>query len=1185
MHLDRIEISGFKSFADKTVIAFDKGVTAVVGPNGSGKSNLSEAIKWVLGEQSAKSLRGKKMDDIIFAGSQTRKPTNVAEVTLVLNNEDHFLPLEFSEIQITRRFHRNGDSECFINKKPCRLKDIVNLLMDSGLGKDSFSIISQGKVETIFHNKPEERRGMFEEVAGVLKYKNRKIEASRKLDKTQEHLDRVEDILHEVEGQLKPLEIQKEKALVYKEKKAALSEIDVALIVAEIDVLHEQFQVAKQESDMYQQKIGAKQKDIDGATQQITQLKQSLHEVETALAQHQTNYVQLVKEHEQSVGQSKVLQERLAFSARSKSQQDETKYQKEQLIQTLTQQQKQVQSELKTYKETMDQMRQQVEGLEKEETLLADTNQVHVEKERERYIAKLQEQARLKNELIYVEKNLSTWRESLEKLEQDQQKVQSEYTQLAQEEERLKQILVQQEERVQTLLQSFQTVESDIRQVSESQQKAVQTLQEKQSELHRLEARYNSLKDLTDDYAGYYQGVREILKQKQHIKGLHGAVAELVKVPSDYTTAIDIALGASMQHVVVSDDVAAREAIGYLKKHRLGRATFLPLTIIKNRVLPQDVFKTLQASKGFIGVASQLITYDSVYETVVGNLLGQTIVAQDLESGTALAKKIDYRYRVVSLDGEVVHAGGSMTGGATKQAKQASILSRPQEIEQLQKQLYQLKDTVVALGNTVKDFDSSLTQKQQERQRLQQEGTQSRLDQKEMQSTFERVVEKKEQLHTQQFVSQTSLQQLKKDIEAAQTEQETLHQTEISVASQVLEAKQHIDMLNVSQEEKAEQLDRIRQSLQEKSTQLAVTMERVQTLQQQVSQLTQQIKLEKQSLEALSTEQLEHNQSREELHALLETHQQNEKDSAQKIKTLETTLSQLQTQKQETDAQLESVEASEREWQQTIQKLLQASGQLEAKISRFEVNLDNYLERLNQEYELTYEAAKQSAVLNVTIQEASERVRALKKDIEQLGSVNLDAIEEYGVVKERFEFMFTQQQDLIQAKDNLLSTMDEMDTEVKKRFSETFYAIKQQFEKTFPKLFGGGRATLELTDPDNLLDTGIEIIAQPPGKRLQNLSLLSGGEKAFTAIALLFAILEVKPVPFCLLDEVEAALDEANVGRYGRYLKEFVEQTQFIVITHRKGTMESADVLYGVTMQESGVSKLASVKFEHYLAD
>lgn len=1180
MYLERIEISGFKSFADKTVIAFDKGVTAIVGPNGSGKSNLSEAIKWVLGEQSAKSLRGKKMDDIIFAGSQTRKAVNVAEVTLVLNNEDGFLPLDFSEIQITRRMNRNGESECFINKKPCRLKDIVHLFMDSGLGKDSFSIISQGKVETIFHNKPEERRGMIEEVAGVLKYKTRKQEASRKLERTQDNLDRVEDILFEIEKQLKPLAQQKEKALLYQEKKQALSRVEIALLVAEIDTASQQMTIVQTELVNLRQTLQTNRYDSQQNDEALTKEKVELNRLEMVLSRLQEEYVVLVQQLEKVTGEHTLAKERLAFSMQTKEQQAFAHFEKEQEYAQLQQEHGEL---VRLQKERINAVKtlvQQFNVLKKEEELLQTDSAELVEEKRHVYIDMLQEHTKCANSVLSFEKEMQRLVVQKERLSGQLDTFVQKVSNLEKQREQFAQDVVHARKNVEKVTQTYVLQQESLQATSRLLEIAKKTLQEKTTVLTQLEAKKHSLQDLDDDFAGYYQGVRAILKEKT-LQGVHGSIAQLIEVPKQYTLALDIALGASLQHIVVSDEKSAKNAITYLTQKRLGRATFLPISVIQSRTLSQDILTKCRRQVGFIGMADELVVTNNTYKNIVSNLLGQTIVADTIDNGTNLAKGIGYRYRVVTLSGEVIHAGGSMTGGATNQKGQ-SLLSRTSQIKELTESIKRLKSEKQVLLNEVAQLEETALNEQDQLRHLQQQGAQARLVERECELTLERHQHELAQIHQQ--VEVLTKEKATLDGEIRDVEQQLqLANAKTTQTKELLEqAKIDLDHLTISQDDKIAQLAILQPKIQDVSSRLAVAKEQEHVATVNLKQLDERLSTMQMSLDVLKIQQVEIVDNSESIareieqtKALIETLSEN------KI-ALELKINQTKDNKKHLDVTIRDKEEKQHALQDVLQHLLKDEGTLQARLERYDVTVDTHIARLSQEYELTYEAAKVMEALDMRVSDAVSYVSRIKREIEQLGPVNMTAIQEYDDVFSRFTEMTTQKEDLIVAKEQLLATMLDMDEEVEKRFKSTFFAIKSEFEKTFPKLFGGGRATLELTDPTNLLESGIDIIAQPPGKRLQNLSLLSGGEKAFTAIALLFAILQVKPVPFCLLDEVEAALDEANVGRYGRYLKTFVEQTQFIVITHRKGTMEEADVLYGVTMQESGVSKLASVKLQEY---
>ena len=1182
MQLEKIEMSGFKSFADKTVIEFDKGVTAVVGPNGSGKSNLSEAIKWVLGEQSAKSLRGKKMDDVIFAGSQTRKPVNIAEVNLHINNEDGKLAIEHSQVVLTRRLNRNGDSDFFINKKACRLKDITSLMMDSGLGKDSFALISQGKVEQIFNDKPEDRRMIIEEAAGVLKYKDRKTQAQRKLDQTQEHLNRVEDILHEIKSQLTPLLEQKEKAIVYLSKKEELQGIETALLAVEIETLNTQWTVAKREVAQLQETVTKTEQKLVELEQKVFDQQELLAVKNTELDDKQVLYVDAIQKMEQLDGERKVYQQRQEFANRTNEENQlalvEVIRQLESTEQTVAELERAVAIKEVELNEIESLWSKLVEELEQ----LSQGNEERQKQLQSDYIEQLQEISKLTNQEKHLERSMEQNQNQHDKLLEKQELFEEQSKQLDQK-------IAQLVEKEENLAQQTNTKQEDLnnyRQQAEILRQERQTMQEQKQKIERqlqqTQANYHSLKQVSEDYAGYYQGVREILKQKKQIAGVIGSVAELIRVDDEVTLAIDIALGASSQHVVVEHEQAAAKAIDYLKMNRLGRATFLPLTIIKEKRMPDAVLQQLLSLQGYVGIASDLVHVEKTYQSIVRNILGTTVVAKTLDDAMKIAKVLQYRYRIVSLEGDVVNAGGSMTGGASKNHQQQSLVKRNSQLETLEQQLKQLKEyenQVSEKWNQLETKWNEIVQKgtaiQEEETVLKQQLQEVRLELQYSKDEFNKI---SRQTLSQQYELDESIEQYE------QLEQQYVetHEALRRITKENQAVKKELDYLQLSQEDRTQQLQEKQQELQEVGTQKA-------RIQEQVQHQKKEFKQEKLSLKRLE-EQVHLLESKKDEQKDLK--EKNEADYNQTVKdyeaiketvtALETDLDRLKEERIQLEVLNKQTEVSRNQAQHQLQEYLKQQSKVETKANRFELAIDQKLQYLSEEYELTFEAAIEKTELTMSIEDASKTVRMLKQQIEQMGAVNLMAIEEYDKVQERFEFLTIQQQDLLDAKKNLEDTITEMDTEVTSRFKQTFDAISSQFQQTFPRLFGGGRATLELTDPTNLLETGIEIIAQPPGKKLQSLSLLSGGERAFTAIALLFAILEVKPVPFCLLDEVEAALDEANVARYGRYLKEFTKNTQFIVITHRRGTMEEADVLYGVTMQESGVSKLASVKFEDF---
>ena len=1182
LYLERIELTGFKSFADKTIIEFDKGVTAVVGPNGSVKSNISEAVRWVLGEQSPKNLRGKKMNDIVFAGSQTRKQINIAEVTLVLNNEDRTLPLDFTEVSLTRRINRNGDSDCFINKNPCRLKDITDLLMDSGIGKDSFSMISQGKVEQIFQNKPQERRAIFEDAAGVAKYKNRKNSAEKKLSAKEDHLNRVEDILHEIENQLSPLEKQRNTAIKYKDLRKELSDIEIALMVVEIEALNEQWQLTKNDVKHYQDEATQMEKKQADGESQLIKLKKLVGQTDEELTKLQETYVLLIQKIEQLEGQKNILEQKADFAAKNKEDQQKMLEQKQTLIVDTQERLKQLVAEQKEKQTTKKQLKEEVSKLEEKISQLSQDKNEWIQQLRDRYIEKLQQQSTNKNTLFHLEK--------------DQQQVNDRLSQFTKKIDELKKTASERNQKLvgyketslaiqDKLREQEAELKQSIKQVTQEEailQSANQELVDLSRELQKAEARRDSQQELEDSYANYYQGVKEILKRRDHIHGIRGPIGELFHVPEKYTLAIDTALGSSIQNIVVDDAKAASQAISILKRNRLGRATFLPLTVIKGKSLPQYVINDLQNMSGYIGIGSELISYDHAYANIASNSLGTTIVAEDLQSGLQLAKSVGNRYRIVSLEGDIIHAGGSMTGGATNKKQGNSVFSRKNTIEKLTTFItektthyHELETRYKSKKSLVETLQMTITNLQNEIKTLQFE----------LEKTQEAMVRTENEVETADndlMASEYDCNALLQNQEQIRTDLLRERALRETLLAEISELKQNMDDSTLNEEERQKRLQMIQSDLQQLNQKAAILQEQEKQLRRDIQQANQIVETETSTVAAILSDL--------EQAATLETTEFQSIDDVEEnllatkkeSDVINHNLQEKRADKKDLDQQVTDEEAALSTARATLKKAWSELTKLESSASRSEVAIDHHLNRLSEEYGLSYEAAKGEYSLIISTDEASKMVRQLKQDIEMLGPINLTSIEEYDRILERYEFLSSQQLDLVTARENLLNTMTQMDDEVSLRFEKTFKLIKTQFEKTFPKLFGGGKATIELSDPSNLLETGIDIIAQPPGKKLQQLSLLSGGEKDFTAIALLFAIIEVSPVPFCILDEVEAALDESNVVRFGKYLASFEEETQFIVITHRKGTMEEADVLYGVTMQDSGVSRLASVKFDDY---
>jgi chromosome segregation protein len=1179
MFLKRLDIVGFKSFADRVSIEFVPGVTAVVGPNGSGKSNITDAIRWVLGEQSAKSLRGSKMEDIIFAGSDSRKALNVAEVTITLDNEDQFLPLEYQEVSITRRVYRSGESEFFINKQPCRLKDIVDLLMDSGMGKEAFSIIGQGRVEEILSSKPEERRTIFEEAAGVLKYKIRKRKAENKLVETQENLHRVSDILHELENQIEPLKVQASIAKDYLEKREELEKYEVALIVYEIEELHRQWEQLNERLTKHKNEEMELSVALQKEEAQIEQLRDQVAALDESIDSLQQVLLLASEELEKLEGRKEVLKERKKNATQNKKQLEQTISALTEKKERLMQLSQQEETELRELKKEIASIQAELKGKLAELSSYDMNIDEKIEQLKSDYIELVHEQASLKNERLHIQSLLNKLEakqaalaEANKKYIDERKTIQQKHLKLQGEIRETEQLLQKRE----TLLNERTVRLSEMKEQIEKKEAA---LYQAYQYLQQTKSRKEMLEEMQHDYTGFFQGVKEILKAREQLAGIQGAVVELIQVPSEYETAIEIALGGAMQHIVVTNEEAARAAIQYLKRHAYGRATFLPMTVIQPKAIPAQQIEMLQNHPSFVGIGNELISYESKYGAIMSNLLGNVIITKDLKGANELARLVQYRYRFVTLDGDVVNPGGAMTGGGVAK-KTSSLLSRSRELETITEKLRDMETKTSQLERHVQEQKKAAQQEEQEIAQIRKTAEQLRFRLQELKSELREVELQEKNVNERLAIYDHEKENDEKERKEFLKKLAQLEEQLGTLSTELTGIDQQIQALTLKKNDEQNSketlqgtITEMKISLAEKQQLLKNYEDNLERLQQELIDTEKQLKEAKEDLTALMSE-MEANHSGEA--QIEELRKKKLQDKNETIKLIAS----RREQRLEYQEKLENYEREIKERKRQYKQLIDIVKDEEVKLNRLDVELENLLARLHEEYMLTFEAAKEKYPLELDVSEARKKVKLIKLAIEELGTVNLGAIDEYERVSERYQFLMEQKSDLQQAKETLYQVIDEMDQEMKKRFLTTFKQISAHFEEVFKQLFGGGRADLRLTDPDDLLNTGIEIVAQPPGKKLQNLSLLSGGERALTAIALLFSILKVRPVPFCVLDEVEAALDEANVYRYAQYLKRFSEQTQFIVITHRKGTMEEADVLYGVTMQESGVSKLVSVRLE-----
>lgn len=1181
MKLKKIETVGFKSFAERISVDFVPGVTAVVGPNGSGKSNITDAIRWVLGEQSAKSLRGSRMEDIIFAGSDSRKPLNVAEVTLILDNSDHALPIDYEEVAVTRRVYRSGDSEYLINKQPCRLKDIVDLFMDSGLGKEAFSIISQGKVEEILSSKSEERRTIFEEAAGVLKYKQRKLKAVKKLAETDDNLNRVEDIIYEIENQLEPLKEQAAIAKEYLVKKDELEKHEVSLIVTEIEQIHNEWGLLLQQIDLLKAELIEQKTSIQKDEVQIEQYVTQIQQLDSLIEQYQEEKLQLTQLIEQLDGQKNVLTERLKHYDENKDKLQKEIEQKQDYIDQFEMDLEDQTKRLTFIKSERDDTKQKINHINVKLTESTVDIEATIESLKAEYIELMNEQAVNRNEKSSLERQIDQTKFRQEKLDERFQQMISERKSLETE-------LQEKDQLKNECEKDLYSLESQIAQLKEKtslRQNEIKTDEEKLQQglriIEQLRSKKEMLEEMKHSFSGFYYGVKSVLQatERGELSGIHGAILQLLNINKQYVTAIETALGGQAQHIVVANEQDARNAIYWLKKTNSGRATFLPLSTIKSRQIDYSTLETIKKYDGFIGIAAQLVENDEKYDAIIQNLLGTVIITKELKVANEIAKATNYRYRIVTLDGDVVNPGGSMSGGAKNKSNQTSLFTRDKELEEIKEKLQSFEEKSEDFKNNLQMKKDNLELEIKQMTKLEQERELLRQKHQEFSQACRSLQVKLSTFNDQLQVYDQETKQYNDEINEMKSLIESLEERLAQQSEKEKSLRNEIDDLTKNQATYKDEVDQLKAELNILQIKLAEQESDVRNQEERLEEIQRRYNQEKEEQQQLKSDLEKLEESYKNTNTIDAISNQ-VKEAREKLLQVNDALEQTREKRHELIQKRDDLEREVKELQKQYDKENQHLQQLEVKANRLDVDLENRLNHLREEYMITFEKAKADYGMTDNLDETRQKVKFIKKEIEELGTVNLGSIDEYERIQERHTFLVEQRNDLVEAKETLLSIIQEMDEEMIRKFSETFTQIQEQFSIVFRELFGGGRAELKLSNPDDLLETGVDIIAQPPGKKLQHLSLLSGGERALTAIALLFAILRVRPVPFCVLDEVEAALDEANVVRYGQYLKKFSANTQFIVITHRKGTMEYADVLYGVTMQESGVSKLVSVKLE-----
>ena len=1180
MPLTELVLDGFKSFADRTTIHFNDGITGIVGPNGSGKSNITEAIRWVMGESSAKSLRGTNMKDVIFAGSQYRKPLNKAEVTLIFDNRKRELAFDTDEVSITRNILRSGDSEFLINGQQVRMRDVRTLFLDSGISQNSLAIISQGRVDQILNSRPEQRRVIFEEAAGVLHFKQQKEAAQGQLKKTQDNLIRINDLVKELEGRLEPLHEQSSLAKEYKFQKAGLDKELKSLLAFEIEDINKQKETIQKSAD--------KNKIL------LSKLDAEVKESQNAVSEKRAEYQKIRDEREKVQNELLKLSQQLSdlnanlqMAEQSRQFDDATKIEYQNQVETLKKSLVQLNAHLESLQKDQASLKKQQAVLqEKRDKLTGELSEnpeelnKKLEDCRNDYIQLLQDQAAVNNQVINLNTELKRSKADTTYQSNDVGK------QLSEAKAELEKLRAEGKDltaKRKDKNAAFAEASDQSNDLNDQIRRLQQTVNDERNKLEKIEARHEALINIQKRHEGYYYGVRNVLNHLNDFPGVIGAVGELLTFPAELEAAMTTALGGGVQDLITDSRNSAKNAINQLKRSRAGRATFLPLDGLRQYTIPQSTVTTLKSFNGFKGIASELVESktDHNITAAINYLLGSVVIVDTIENAMAISQRIG-RYRIVTLDGDVVSPGGSMTGGQ-KNLRNNSPLQTATEINQLEKQI------------------SSLTRSFKE--------DQAQL--KDLVDQSVKVENKLEKLHDSlQEINQTineaaiSFQNQEKEVKRLQ-DANTLYESRVKqrndhiveLQKQIAEANDKQALLSKQGEEKKSQMNelqlriknfnnlsqRVQSELSKLDPQIAVFANKLENLAVQEKDKRNQIDNNEKQAADLKEKLTDLNQNGE-LSVKKNTDLKKQKEKIkQKNEQLQNKLNELSSQLGQFDAQINQLDQVASQNYDLRKDAAIEQEDYSVKIAKFNSLIDQRLETLRDDYALTFEAAiAQAEGQNdqETREKLAKSVKLHRMSLEDIGPVNLDSIQEYEDVKKRYDFLNGQQNDLLKARDDLEKSMNELDEEVKSRFKATFEAVAESFKRIFPLVFGGGKAKLELTEPNNLLETGIEIIAQPPGKKLQRLSLLSGGERALTAITLLFAMLQVNPVPFCLLDEVEAALDDANVTRFAQFLLKYNLKTQFIVITHRRGTMKQADQLYGVVMQESGISRVLSVSLK-----
>ena len=1177
MYLKSIEVHGFKSFANKILFDFHNGITGIVGPNGSGKSNVADAVRWVLGEQRAKQLRGASMQDVIFSGTESRRPLSYAYVAITLDNGDRQLNVDYNEVTVARRVYRSGESEYLINGTACRLKDVNELFYDTGIGKEGYSIIGQGQIERILSGKPEERRELFDEAAGIVKYKRRKATAQKKLEDERQNLVRVNDILAELEKQVGPLERQAEKAKTYLKNKEQLKVYDVNMFL--MDMEH-----AKEQTNDLQEKIQIVDQDLKESNHSYASIKSEYEQMErdmetadgaleslreelgntTVLKGKLEGQLNVLREQIHAAQQSeehfKVRQQEIVSEREQRLEQQagflEQKTQVDHLLKSMEEQKSSVMAH---YQEIQEEIARCSRGMEdgKNEMIELLNNKASIKARQQRYDT-MQEQINIRK--AQLSKRFLEQKSEEEELQFSVEECKRKY-------EKAKGLYLD-------LLEQEQELEQKNQQCQERQEETKKALEEGTAFYHRERSRLESLVNIAERYDGYGNSIRRVMEKKETEPGLLGVVADLIQVEKQYEIAIETALGASIQNIVTTDEATAKNMIGYLKKNRFGRATFLPLTSVGRRV-PQANQAALK-EPGVIGIGSELVSAREQFAGLKSHLLGRTYVVDTIDHALALARKYQYSLRIVTLEGESLSPGGSMTGGAFKNT--SNLLGRKREIEELEKTVQKLQEVIEKQKQQLEEIRTARELLKEDAKQIREALKEAMLDQNTEKMNLDRAIEQKEQNDSQYSGLRAESRELEYQLREI-GESRSMILEDLQAADQ---REKEIEEENRSFQEILERQNRLAKESQSSVSQVqleeANLMQKADFLKQNLSRIQGELKKLEADLEAAKREKDDSKEDAAKKQRDIEEISRTIQSSDAEYSRLEQQIAQGQKQREELSQKYRGFFQKQEELSRRINDLDKELYRLNSQKEKLQENVESQSSYMWEEYELTLHNAMELRNQEYdNPAELKKLIAEIKDAIRKLGDVNVNAIEDYRSLSERYLFMKTQHDDLVEAEKTLLDIIEELDAGMRRQFMEKFTQIQTEFNKVFKELFGGGKGTLELVEDEDILECGIRIIAQPPGKKLQNMMQMSGGEKSLTAISLLFAIQNLKPSPFCLLDEIEAALDDSNVGRFANYLHKLTQNTQFIVITHRRGTMAAADRLYGITMQEKGVSTLVSV--------